>query len=78
MRPQHPSPTRTRIIARALLVLLALVLILRLLGLSPYLAYGLAGGLLACLIVIGLDRLHSIERALDERGSPPHDDEPAR
>jgi len=39
--------------------------------------YGLGGGLVACLIIIGLDRLHSADRRLSERDQA-SDEQPPR
>lgn len=77
MLPQHPSPARTWTIALVLAATLVIVAVLWRVGLPDVIAYGLAGGLVACLVIIGLDRLHSAERRLSERDDtsdqPPHD-----
>ncbi len=79
MLPQHPSPARTRAIALALAAALVIVAVLWRVGLHDTIIYGLAGGLVACLVIIGLDRLHSAERRLSERDNtmnepPSHED----
>ena len=65
--PQHSTPTgRARRAALALLALLAAVLIVRLtFGLPRLVFFGLAGGLLFSLAIIGLDLLHNAARKLD-------------
>ncbi len=54
---------------------LMIVAILWRAGVPDTIIYGLAGGLVACLIIIALDRVHSAERRLNERddqqGAPP-------
>jgi hypothetical protein len=59
------------------LAALALVLAIHLtFGLSDILLYGLVGGLVGCLVVIGLDLLRNAQRAIDSAppAQPAHDD----
>ena len=65
---------RTRQMTLALLAALAVVLVVHLtIGLGDILLFGLVGGLMGCLVVIGLDLLHNAqlatERALEQRDS---------
>jgi len=81
MRPPHTSPARTRAIALALGASLLVVAMLWRLGLPDTIVYGLAGGLVACLLIVGRDRLLSAERRLSERDKatdeqPPREDGP--
>ncbi len=71
MRPEQHSPARTRATLLALGGALVVVAILRRVGIPDTIIYGLAGGLFACLIIIALDRLHSVERRLNEHDDPP-------
>ncbi len=67
-----PQPARTRPIALALLALLAAVFILNLIvGLPQFILYGLVGGLVFCLIIVGRDALLAAQRTLDT--PPPHE-----
>jgi len=67
-------PQRTRRAALALLAALAVVLVVQLtIGLGDILLFGLVGGLLGSLVVIGFDLLHNAQRAT-ERTSGPRDD----
>lgn len=69
-----PPPARARPIALALLALLAAVFILNLIvGLPQFLLYGIAGGLVFCLIIVGRDALLAAQRALD---TPPPPEQP--
>jgi hypothetical protein len=66
MMPESSSSERPRRAALDLLTLLALVLIVRLLvGLPPIVFFGLAGGLVFSLVIIGLDLFHNAARKLD-------------
>lgn len=66
MTPEPTSPRRARGIALTLLALLALVLIVRLaFDLPPIIFFGLVGGLVMSLVIVGLDLLHSIERKIE-------------
>lgn len=76
MQPPHASPTRTRAIALALAASLAIVAVLWRFGVPDAIIYGLAGGFVACLIIIGLDRLHSVERRMNDRDETTHDPPP--
>lgn len=67
MQPPQVSPVRTKIIALALLGALLVVAVLWRLGVPDTIVYGLAGGLVACLLIVGRDRLLSAERRLNER-----------
>jgi hypothetical protein len=63
-----PPPARlpSRVLILILLALLILVALGRLLfGLPDFLLYGLAGGLIFCLLIIGRDRLLAAQRRLD-------------
>jgi uncharacterized protein (DUF58 family) len=75
MTPTSSTPQRARRAALTLLALLALVLIVRLLvGLPAIVFFGLAGGLVFSLVIIGLDLLHNAARKLDtERDEQPGD-----
>ncbi len=77
MRPEHPAPARARAIALALAGALTVVAVLWRLGVPDTIIYGLGGGLVACLIIIGLDRLHSADRRLSERDQA-SDEQPPR
>jgi len=78
MQPPHLSPARTKRVALALLGALLVVAVLWRLGVSDTLVYGLAGGLVACLLIVGRDRLLSADRRLnerdDQRNQPPRDE----
>lgn len=64
-----PAPSRGRFLIAALLALLVTVAIVHLLvGLPAFLFYGLAGGLIFCLLIAGRDRLLAAQWQLD-RGS---------
>jgi hypothetical protein len=76
MRPDQPAPARPPVIALALAAALLIVAMLWRMGLPDVIAYGLGGGLVACLIIISLDRLHSVERRLNKRDAA--NDEPPR
>jgi hypothetical protein len=66
MTPEPTSPRRARGVALALLALLALVLIVRLtFSIPPIIFFGLVGGLVMSLVIVGLDLVHSIERKID-------------
>jgi hypothetical protein len=65
-----------RAIALALVASLVIVAILWRLGVPDTIIYGLTGGLVACLLIVGRDRLLSAERRLRERDAAP--DEPPR
>jgi Flp pilus assembly protein TadB len=68
MTPVPDRRPRARVAALAILALLAAVLVAHLaIGLSPVLLYGLVGGLILCLVIVGLDLLHSVERKLDRQ-----------
>lgn len=61
-----PAPARGRFLIPALLALLAAVALIHLLvGLPEFLLYGLAGGLIFCLLIAGRDRLLTAQRQLD-------------
>lgn len=63
---EEKIPTRARQSALAILAALAIVLAVHLaIGLSDVLLYGFVGGLLGCLVVIGLDLLRNAQRAID-------------
>ncbi len=75
-QPAPPAPTRTIIIV--LLAIFAVVLIVQLIvGLPQFVLYGLIGGLVFCLIIIGRDRLLTAQRMLEPPPpqEPPADDE---
>ena len=78
MQPPHTSPARAKIIALMLLGALLVVAVLWRLGVYDTIVYGLAGGLVACRLIVGRDRLLSAERRLGERNDqhhqPPRDD----
>ena len=66
-------PQHTRQATLALLAALAVVLVVHLtIGLGDIVLFGLVGGLVGCLVVIGLDLLHNAQRttehALGTRG----------
>ena len=71
-----PSPARTDNAragraAIAILGLIALVLIAYLIvGFDPVILYGLLGGLVGCLIVVGLDRLRALQVQPPAAASP--------
>ena len=71
MRPPHTSPARGRTIALALVAALLIVAVLWRLGVPDTLVYGLAGGIVACLLIVGRDRLLGAGRHLGERDDPP-------
>ena len=59
-------PNRARQSAVVLLAALAAVLVIHLtFGLSDVLLYGMVGGLVGCLVVIGLDLLRNAQRKMD-------------
>jgi hypothetical protein len=60
MTPEPTSPRRARGVALTLLALVALVLIVRLtFSIPPIVFFGLIGGLVMSLIIVGLDLLHT-------------------
>jgi len=84
-QPARPAPTHTIIIV--LLALFAVVLIVQLLiGLPQFVFYGLIGGLVFCLIIIGRDRLLAAQRMMEPppiqepppTREPPSDDDKRR
>ena len=64
-----PPPTRgrVRVLIPLLLLLILVVLGHFLFGLPDFLTYGLAGGLIFCLLIIGRDRLLAAQRQLDQQ-----------
>jgi len=77
--PARPAPTRTIIIA--LLALFAVVLIVQLIvDLPQFVFYGLIGGLIFCVIIIGRDRLLAAQQMLEPPPpkEPPTDDDRQR
>ncbi len=59
-------PQRTRQATLVFLAALAVVLLIHLtVGLGDILLFGLVGGLVGCLVVIGLDLLHNAQRATE-------------
>jgi purine-cytosine permease-like protein len=74
--PARPAPTRT--IITILLALFAAVLIVQLIvGLPQFVFYGLIGGLVFCMIIVGRDRLLAAQRMMEPppTQAPPPDDE---
>lgn len=62
---QH-IPTRARQSALVLLAALAVVLAIHAtIGLNDVLLYGLVGGLVGCLVIIGLDLLRNAQSTMD-------------
>lgn len=62
-----PAPSRARLLIPLLLALVALVAIVRLsIGLPDFLLYGLVGGLVFCLLIVGRDTLLAAQRHLDK------------
>lgn len=77
MIPEPASPSRARGTIVGLLAGIGAVLLIQLVvGLPILVFYGLVGGLIMSLIVVGLDLLHGAERTMgrDRRAAPP--DEP--
>ena len=73
MKPEPAPPAPTRTIITALLALFATVLIVQLIvGLPQFVFYGLGGGLVFCLIIVGRDRLLAAQRMME----PPPAQEP--
>ncbi len=69
--PAPPRPARSSAIALALLALLAAVVIVNLLvSLPQFLFYGIAGGLVFCLLIIGRDALLATQHTLDTPSPP--------
>jgi hypothetical protein len=75
--PARPAPART--IITVLLGLFAAVLIVQLIvGLPQFVFYGLIGGLVFCLIIVGRDRLLAAQRMMERPPSqelPPENDQ---
>lgn len=79
MIPEPASSSRARGTVLGLLAGIVLVLLIRLtVGLSPLVFYGLIGGLVMSLIIVGLDLLHSVERKLGPTKYRPPEDETER
>ncbi len=77
--PSRPAPTRAIIIV--MLALFAAVLIVQMIvGLPRFVFYGLIGGLVFCLLIIGRDRLLTTQRMLEPppQQEPPTDDDQQR
>ena len=77
--PARPAPTRT--IITVLLALFAAVLIVQLIvGLPQFVFYGLIGGIIFCLIIVGRDRLLAAQRMMEPPPSqePPSDNDGQR
>ena len=75
MNPQPTRPAQTRTIITVLLAFFAAVLIVQLIiGLPQFVFYGLIGGLVFCLIIVGRDRLLAAQRMLEP---PPPQEPPA-
>lgn len=78
MNPQPTRPAQTRTIITIITILLAFfaaVLIVQLIiGLPQFVFYGLIGGLVFCLIIVGRDRLLAAQRMLEP---PPPQEPPA-
>lgn len=71
--PARPAPTRT--IITVLLALFAAVLIVQLIvSLPQFVFYGIIGGLVFCLIIVGRDRLLAAQRMMEP---PPRHGAPA-
>ena len=67
MKPTSGDNARARAIVLTILGLLVAVVIAHLaIGLPLYLLYGLGGGLIFCLIIVGRDRLLDAQRSLDK------------
>lgn len=78
MKPEPTRPAPTRTILTVLLALFATVLIVQLIvGLPQFIFYGLVGGLVFCLIIVGRDRLLAAQRMMERSPDqePPPDDE---
>ncbi|HEY8602631.1 MAG TPA: hypothetical protein VIL85_29705 [Thermomicrobiales bacterium] len=77
MNQPPPRPARTRAIITILLALFAAVLIVQVIvGLPQFVFYGLIGGLVFCLIIVGRDRLLAAQRMMEPPPfhEPPVDD----
>jgi Flp pilus assembly protein TadB len=69
-------PPRARLSALAILAALAVVLALHLaIGLSEVVLFGLVGGLVGSLVVVGLDLLRNAQRAIERSLPGPADTE---
>ncbi len=79
MIPAPAPPSRARGTALGLLAGIGLVLLIQLvIGLPTLIVYGLIGGLLLSLVIVGLDLLHTVERTPGAPEPPGASDERER
>lgn len=79
MIPAPAPPNRARSTALGLLAGIGLVLLIQLvIGIPTLIVYGLIGGLLLSLVIVGLDLLHTVERTSDAPEPPAASDERER
>lgn len=68
MNKPPPASSRARVLIPLFLGLLALVVVVHLIiGLPEFLLYGLVGGLIFCVLIVGRDTLLAAQRNVEKR-----------